>query len=55
MKPTKRGSIFAQKYLHKCKDTYFILQNKYIRIYEDNFGAKMKRDDCPLDLISGEE
>ena len=50
MKPTKRGSIFAQKYLHKCKDTYFILQNKYVRIYEDSFGgfgAKIPRDDCP--------
>ena len=28
-------SIFAQKYLHKCKDTYFISQNKYLWIYED--------------------
>ena len=34
-------SIFAQKYLHKCEDTYFILQNKYLGIYEDTFG-----DDC---------
>ena len=44
-------SIFAQKYLRKCKDTYFILQNKYyIRIYEDSFGgfgAKILRDICP--------
>ena len=24
--------IFAQKYLRKCKDAYFILQNKYLRI-----------------------
>ena len=27
--------IFTQKYLHQCKDTYFILQNKYLGIYED--------------------
>ena len=50
MKPPIRGSIFAQKYLRKCIDTYFILQNKYIRIYEDSFGgfgAKILRDDCP--------
>ena len=50
MKPPIRGGIFAQKYLRKCKDTYFILQNKYIRIYEDSFGgfgAKILRDDCP--------
>ena len=26
-------SIFAQKYLRKCKDTYFILQDKSICIY----------------------
>ena len=32
-------------YLRKCKDTYFILQNKYLRIYEDSFGAKILRDD----------
>ena len=25
-------NIFAQKYRRKCKDTYFILQNKYLRI-----------------------
>ena len=25
-------SIFAQKYLCKCEDTYFILQNKYLCI-----------------------
>ena len=24
-------SIFAQKYFRKCEDTYFILQNKYLR------------------------
>ena len=40
--------LFAQKYLHKCKDTYFILQNKCLRIDEDSFGAKTLRDDCPL-------
>ena len=43
-------SIFAQKYLHKCEDTYFILQNKYIHIYEDSFRAKILRDDCTLYL-----
>ena len=40
--------IFALKYLCECEDTYFILQNKYLRIYEDSFGAKILRDDqCP--------
>ena len=39
MKPPIRVSIFARKYLRKRKDTYFILQNKYIRIYEDSFGG----------------
>ena len=39
-------SIFAQKYLHKCEDTFFILQNKYLCIYEDSFGVKILRDDC---------
>ena len=34
-------SIFAQKYLRKCEDTYFILRNKYLHMYEDNFGVKM--------------
>ena len=43
-------SIFAQKYLRKCEDTYFILQNKYLRIDEDSFGAKILRDDCALDV-----
>ena len=42
------NSIFAQNYLRKCKDTYFILQNKYLCIDEDNFGAKILRDDCTL-------
>ena len=36
------------KYLRKCKDTYFILQNKYLHIYEDSFGVKILRDDCTL-------
>ena len=35
-------SSFAQNYLHKCKDTYFILQNKYLCIYEFSFAAKIK-------------
>ena len=26
-------SMFAQKYLCKCKGTYFILQNRYLCIY----------------------
>ena len=46
-------SIFTQKYLRKCKDTYFILQNMYLSIYEDSFGAKILRDDCALRLIRG--
>ena len=38
-------TIFAQKYLRKCKDTYFIWRNKkYLHIYEDSFGAKIIRD-----------
>ena len=42
-------SIFTQKYLCKCEDTYFISQNKYLRIYEDSFGAKILRDtNCAL-------
>ena len=42
-------SIFNQKYICKYKDTYFILQNKYLRINEDSFGAKiLRRDDCAL-------
>ena len=37
-------SIFAQKYLRKCEDTtYFVLQNKYLPIYEDSFGAKIPK------------
>ena len=42
-------SIFAQKYLRKCEDTYFILQNKYLCIYKDSFGSgsKILRDDWP--------
>ena len=35
-------SIFTQKYLRKCKDTFFILQNKFLRIYEDIFGIWSK-------------
>ena len=41
-------SIFAQKYLRKCEITYFTLQNKYLHIYEDTFGAKILRDYCVL-------
>ena len=42
-------SIFAHlNYLRKCKDTYFILQNMYLHIYKDSFGAKILRDDCTL-------
>ena len=37
-------SIFAQNYMHKCEDTYHILQNKpLLCIYEDSFGAKILR------------
>ena len=38
-------SIFAKNYLCKCEDTYFILQNKYLGIYEYSFGAKILGDD----------
>ena len=44
-------SIFAQKYLRKCEDTYLILQNKYLHIYEDSFGAKMPRDDYTQNIL----
>ena len=27
---------------------FFIIRNKYFRIYEDNFGMKVLRDDCTL-------
>ena len=39
-------SILAQKYLHKCDDTYLILQNKFLHIYEYSFEAKILRDHC---------
>ena len=35
-------SIFAQKYLPKCKGTYFP------RIYKDSFGSKILRDDYAI-------
>ena len=41
-------SIFAQKYFRNCKYTYLILQNKYLRIYEDSFGVKILRDTLPI-------
>ena len=41
-------SIFTQKYLRKCEDSYFILQNKYLHIYDDSLGAKILRDDCAI-------
>ena len=44
-------SIFTQKYLHKCEDTYFIFQNKYLRNYKDSFGVKLLRDDCNLSMF----
>ena len=44
-------SIFAQKYLCKCKDTYFILKNKSFRIYKDSFEVKILRDDCALRIF----
>ena len=46
-------SFFAQKYLRKSEDTWFIIQNKYLCIYEDSFGAKIVREDCaPKSSIS---
>ena len=42
-------SILTQRYLHKCEDTYSILQNKYNCNYEDSFGVKILRDDCTQD------
>ena len=37
-------SIFAQKYLCKYEDTYFILHNKYLCIYKDSFGVNILGD-----------
>ena len=46
-----RVSIFTQKYLHKCKYTYSMLQNKYLCIYKVNFEVKyLPRDDCGLSM-----
>ena len=36
-------SIFAHKYLYNGKDTYFILQNKNLCIYEDSFGVVLEQ------------
>ena len=44
-------SIFTQKFLCKCKDAYFFLQNKYVCIHEDTFGAKILIDDCAFSAI----
>ena len=43
---TSSLSIFDQKYLRNCKDTYFILQNMYLYTYKDSFRAKILSDDC---------
>ena len=48
-------SIFAQKYLCKCEDTYFILQNKYLCIHKDSFGVKILKDDFPLNIFFSNE
>ena len=37
-------SIFAQKYLCKWRDNYFIIQKKYLCIWKDSFGAKINSD-----------
>ena len=34
-------SDLVRKYLRKYENTYFILQNKYLCINEDSFGAKI--------------
>lgn len=36
-------SVFPQKCLRKCEDTYLILQNKYLCIFKHSFGAKILR------------
>ena len=38
-------SIFAQKYLHKCKDTYFILQNIIIFAFMKKVWLKWSAED----------
>ena len=38
--------LWVRNHLRKCEDTYFILQNKYLCIYQDSFGAKILTDDC---------
>ena len=46
-------SFFAQKYLCKCEDTYFILQKSIFAFtYKDSLGAKILRDDCVLNASS---
>ena len=38
-------SIFAQKYLHKCKDTYFILQNIIVFAFMKKIWLKWSAED----------
>ena len=43
---------YTSKYLrvNTNKDTYLIFQKKYLRVYENSFGAKILRDDFGLIL-----
>ena len=41
-------SIFLSIFINVKILRYFILQNKFFRIYEDSFGAKILRDDYTL-------
>ena len=41
-------SFFAQRFLRKFEDNYFILQNKYLCFYKDSSGLKIHKDDCTL-------
>ena len=43
------SAVFLLKSIFE--DTYFILQNKDLCIYEDIFGAKILRDDCALNIL----
>ena len=41
-------SIFAQKYLHKREDTYFILQNNFIPIYKNSLEQRYLEMIAPI-------
>ena len=40
--------MISKKFDVKYEDTIFIIWNKYLCVYKDNFGVKILRDDCAL-------